>query len=309
MRSKMDFMKIDHIPAFTQAAAGIRLVEYRQGRRLLGLGLIPDAIDLAHLGGNEQEIDRLAHSRLDEGWAEFVRTLGQVVETKLKAFSQLLVQHICQESNDIINSFETLCTLPDVSNLADSTWALCVSETRSLWKLYGRACKSLLVTPDQLRTCCVAVTSSLLGEKVTETTVRHPWDTVLMQVMSYLVSRFDLSVKGAVRLFKLRDKVRRAKGSSPTQAVKETEALKHALLHLDLVGTRPRSLCVDALPLLQLEPDEQKLLTLSLDSVHVAWKQFASELQSDTTPDTHIDTESPASGSSTADRTWNFTSD
>eukprot|EP01053_Blabericola_migrator_P004891 Blabericola_migrator_1__4890@NODE_2556_length_2615_cov_20_197017_g1597_i0_p2_GENE_NODE_2556_length_2615_cov_20_197017_g1597_i0NODE_2556_length_2615_cov_20_197017_g1597_i0_p2_ORF_typecomplete_len168_score25_31_NODE_2556_length_2615_cov_20_197017_g1597_i0282785 len=124
-----------------------------------------------------------------------------------------------------------------------------------------------------------------------------------MQVMSYLVSRLDLSIKGVLRLFDLRARAMRAKGFSTLQVMKETEgrgsdhsvirsvslALMHELSGLDLVGTRPRSLRVDALPLIKLEPEEEKSLTLSLDSVHDAWEQFASRSYSSVTPDTHID--------------------
>eukprot|EP01053_Blabericola_migrator_P005135 Blabericola_migrator_1__5134@NODE_2652_length_2491_cov_12_854373_g1662_i0_p2_GENE_NODE_2652_length_2491_cov_12_854373_g1662_i0NODE_2652_length_2491_cov_12_854373_g1662_i0_p2_ORF_typecomplete_len132_score26_01_NODE_2652_length_2491_cov_12_854373_g1662_i0140535 len=130
-----------------------------------------------------------------------------------------------------------------------------------------------------------------------------------MQVMSRLISDLDLSVEGVVRLFSLRDKAMRAEGLPSLQAMQESEALKHTLSRLDLVGTRPRSLSVDVLPLLKLETEEEELLTLPLLSVHDAWEQFASGLHSDEIPDSHTETEDgPAAFQEPpTDCTWHLT--
>eukprot|EP01053_Blabericola_migrator_P007927 Blabericola_migrator_1__7926@NODE_4060_length_1355_cov_34_763975_g1766_i1_p1_GENE_NODE_4060_length_1355_cov_34_763975_g1766_i1NODE_4060_length_1355_cov_34_763975_g1766_i1_p1_ORF_typecomplete_len300_score62_32_NODE_4060_length_1355_cov_34_763975_g1766_i13471246 len=293
---------------FVEGVAKIRLVTYPKGRRLLDLRWSPTAAELAHLGVDEERVDQLTPSHIEEGRSKFLEFLNQLVETELKIASELLMQHIHQKLDGLIHSFESLCALPEVSSFALSVWALCVSEARFLWKVYGGACKSLLVKPDQLHKCNAVISSFLLNEDAAVVEVRHPWDTLLMQVMSRLVSDLDLSVGGVVRLFSLRDKAMRAEGLSPSQAMKKTEALFDALSCFDLVATRPPSLCVDVLPLLKLEPEEEDLLTLPLDSIKDAWEQFASELQSDTTPDTHIETEdeSPVPPIQLADCTWHF---
>eukprot|EP01053_Blabericola_migrator_P007252 Blabericola_migrator_1__7251@NODE_3682_length_1580_cov_58_645737_g2284_i0_p1_GENE_NODE_3682_length_1580_cov_58_645737_g2284_i0NODE_3682_length_1580_cov_58_645737_g2284_i0_p1_ORF_typecomplete_len241_score45_57_NODE_3682_length_1580_cov_58_645737_g2284_i05711293 len=240
--------------------------------------------------------------------------MNQGVKASLSVYTHLLVQRIRQklENDNIVDSFENLCALAEVSSLAHNMWALCVSETKSLWKIYGRAWKCLLFTPGQLQKCDAVISSYLLNEDDTEAEIRHPWDKLLMLVVSDLVSDLDLSLEGVVRLFKLRDKAMRAKGLTSLQAMKEIEKLKDALCHLDLIGTRPRSLCSDVLPLLKLELEEEEMLALPLKSVLNAWELLAFEMQiADKTPDTHIDTEDESSASQVPlnDCTWHFVSE
>eukprot|EP01053_Blabericola_migrator_P004890 Blabericola_migrator_1__4889@NODE_2556_length_2615_cov_20_197017_g1597_i0_p1_GENE_NODE_2556_length_2615_cov_20_197017_g1597_i0NODE_2556_length_2615_cov_20_197017_g1597_i0_p1_ORF_typecomplete_len206_score25_16DUF4795/PF16043_5/0_052_NODE_2556_length_2615_cov_20_197017_g1597_i012101827 len=50
LRDDLDTLKHTHLAAFTQSTAEMRIVQYPFGKRLLGLGLLPDEIGKAHLG-------------------------------------------------------------------------------------------------------------------------------------------------------------------------------------------------------------------------------------------------------------------
>eukprot|EP01053_Blabericola_migrator_P005136 Blabericola_migrator_1__5135@NODE_2652_length_2491_cov_12_854373_g1662_i0_p1_GENE_NODE_2652_length_2491_cov_12_854373_g1662_i0NODE_2652_length_2491_cov_12_854373_g1662_i0_p1_ORF_typecomplete_len538_score59_28DUF4054/PF13262_6/0_059_NODE_2652_length_2491_cov_12_854373_g1662_i05072120 len=165
MRVELAELKSTHLAAFVQAAADIKLMKYSKGKRLLGLGLTPDVMEQAYLGSVEEQVDQPTPSQLKEAQSRFLGSLDHIIETELGAASQSLLQHINQKLDGLIDSFEKLCASPEVSNLAHNVWALCVSETQSLWKIYGRACKGLLVTPDQLQKCIVIISNVLLNGK------------------------------------------------------------------------------------------------------------------------------------------------
>eukprot|EP01053_Blabericola_migrator_P008310 Blabericola_migrator_1__8309@NODE_4314_length_1222_cov_38_099567_g2667_i0_p1_GENE_NODE_4314_length_1222_cov_38_099567_g2667_i0NODE_4314_length_1222_cov_38_099567_g2667_i0_p1_ORF_typecomplete_len127_score7_55CLN6/PF15156_6/0_12_NODE_4314_length_1222_cov_38_099567_g2667_i0511891 len=103
----------------------------------------PDAAELAQLGVDEERVDRLTPSHIEVERSKFLDYMNQGVKASLSVYTHLLVQRIRQklENDNIVDSFENLCALAEVSSLAHNMWALCVSETKSLWKIYGRAWK------------------------------------------------------------------------------------------------------------------------------------------------------------------------
>eukprot|EP01053_Blabericola_migrator_P005643 Blabericola_migrator_1__5642@NODE_2866_length_2265_cov_36_198817_g1096_i3_p2_GENE_NODE_2866_length_2265_cov_36_198817_g1096_i3NODE_2866_length_2265_cov_36_198817_g1096_i3_p2_ORF_typecomplete_len122_score13_55_NODE_2866_length_2265_cov_36_198817_g1096_i317142079 len=110
----------------------------------------------------------------------------------------------------IYYSFKKVCATSDVSHLAEDIWALCVSETRKLWRTYGQAYKNLLLTACELRECSTALANLIVEDRpllpskreTTEllTGPRHPWDTLLIKVMLYLISQMDRSTDGVTDL-------------------------------------------------------------------------------------------------------------
>eukprot|EP01053_Blabericola_migrator_P006042 Blabericola_migrator_1__6041@NODE_3043_length_2090_cov_16_135442_g1900_i0_p1_GENE_NODE_3043_length_2090_cov_16_135442_g1900_i0NODE_3043_length_2090_cov_16_135442_g1900_i0_p1_ORF_typecomplete_len271_score55_68_NODE_3043_length_2090_cov_16_135442_g1900_i0178990 len=266
--------------------------------------------------------------QLDESCAEFSKALSQVVESELSANFDLLCQHIQTERlTSLVTSFESLCTSRDISSLGSKMWDLCVSTTRSLWKTYGPGFRNLLYTPDQIQKCSAAAGDALTGDTMDRPAdqLRHPWDCLLMEVMSHLVSQLDLKTRAITRLLNLRYKEMKAKGMSQSEALHEVEVLKNAMFNLDLINTRPHSLAVELLPLLELQPQEEELLKLSLDSLNDAWEQFKQESGSSmppetilpeittsetTAPDTHISrTSSSPTTPSVTDFTWHWASE
>eukprot|EP01053_Blabericola_migrator_P006430 Blabericola_migrator_1__6429@NODE_3241_length_1921_cov_11_661812_g1378_i1_p1_GENE_NODE_3241_length_1921_cov_11_661812_g1378_i1NODE_3241_length_1921_cov_11_661812_g1378_i1_p1_ORF_typecomplete_len534_score70_57Endotoxin_C2/PF18449_1/0_26_NODE_3241_length_1921_cov_11_661812_g1378_i12051806 len=150
MRSRVETSLKDCVSEYGTALKELTLVEYERGRRLMGLGLKPDEMELAQLGSCASDQSsakyktKLTSAEIDQASAKFSEVVSQAVEAALKKKFDLLCQQIRQKLDTSVQAFETLCVSSDVSSLAHSVWSLCVSETRLLWRRYGRGLSSKL---------------------------------------------------------------------------------------------------------------------------------------------------------------------